>query len=166
MKYEEDCKIDETALDVEWLEQSELAMKYGEHWVRCNTKYLRAEERIKVVRSELVKMAYDNPDKHLGKGVKATAQTVEAYYRNHPKHISAKEDWIQAMEDLKMAEVAKWEISNTRKQALENLVILHGQKYFAGPSIPRNLTYEKERRIKKRNKGISNNLNKTRKRTK
>jgi hypothetical protein len=29
-----------------------------------------------------------------------------------------------------------------RKSALENLVKLHGQQYFAGPMVPRDLTHE------------------------
>ena len=36
-----------------------------------------------------------------------------------------------------------------RKDALENLVRLHGQQYFAGPKIPRDLPSEMEKRTNK-----------------
>jgi hypothetical protein len=36
-----------------------------------------------------------------------------------------------------------------RKDALENMVRLHGQQYFAGPRIPRNLTEERQAKQKK-----------------
>ena len=35
---------------------------------------------------------------------------------------------------------------DTKKTALENLVKLHGQSYFAGPAIPRNLNKEWEQK--------------------
>ena len=35
MDYETDMQIDETALDVEWLDQAELAMKYGRIYAEC-----------------------------------------------------------------------------------------------------------------------------------
>ena len=37
-----------------------------------------------------------------------------------------------------------------KKSALENLVKLHGQMYFAGPSIPRDLDKEWEKREKEK----------------
>jgi len=38
---------------------------------------------------------------------------------------------------------------------LENLVQLHGQNYFAGPSMPRNLQGERERKQEKRKESES-----------
>jgi len=154
MDYENDIKIDETALDVEWLNQPELAMKYGLHWAKCARAFQQAEENIKLIRAELCKEAYEKYDK-------PTATVIETYYRNHERHIEAKEQWMKAQYKLNIAEVAKWQISNTRKEALENLVKLHGQNYFAGPSMPRDLSSEVEirkERQKKVDSGIGTKL--------
>jgi len=156
MNYEKDMYIDHTALDVEWLEQANLAMKYGRHWSKCKEEFTRAEENVKIVRAELIAQANEDPDKWLGEGVKPTVSNVEAFYRTHKTHKEAKERWIKAMRELNDAEVAKNEVSFTRKAALEALVQLHGQQYFAGPKMPRNLiderkTFRKEtdRRVRK-----------------
>ncbi len=158
MNYEMDMQIDETSLDVEWLEQGNLAIKYGAYWSKCRTELSKAEENVKLVRSQLIIAIIKNPDKYLGEGVKATDVKVEAAYRKHPKYIAAKERLIEAMENEQMALIVKNEISFTRKSALENLVSLHGQQYFAGPSTPRNLFEERKKHAQKRAK-ISKAIN-------
>lgn len=146
MDYEQDVQIDDTALDVEWLNQASLAMKYGKNYAKCKRRVALAEENIKVITAELIKEANDDPDKCLGTDVKATGPNVESYYRNHKRHKAAKQEWIDAVYELDMAEIAKNEIAFTRKVALENLVKLHGQMYFAGPKIPRDLHSEVAKR--------------------
>jgi hypothetical protein len=146
MDYERDTYIDETALDIEWLEQPELARKYGEHWAECVRNLTLAEEKVKLVRAELIKQAHEDADEIFGQGVKPTGQMVEAYYRTHKRHKKAKDEWVQAQYEANNAEIAKFEISRTRKSALENLVVLHGQSYFAGPKVPRNLQKKREDR--------------------
>lgn len=140
--FEKDMRIDESALDVEWLNQPELAMKYSKHFADCHKRLLEAEEHIKLVRSQLVRKANEDPDYCLGKGVKPTKDNVEAFYREHEDHIDAKKEIIEAQYELDIASAAKSEISFSRKAALENLVTLHGQNYFAGPSVPRDLSKE------------------------
>ena len=158
MNYEEEMIIDETALDVEWVEQARLSLKYGRHWAECKNELTLAEENIKLVRSELIKEANEDPEGCLGEGIKPTAPVVEAYYRNHKRHKAAKQEWVEAMFEANVAEIAYKEVSWTRKAALENLVKLHGQQYFAGPAVPRNLTEEMEQRKKKLNKRVGAKL--------
>lgn len=157
MNYLNDIRIDESALDIEWLSQAELAVKYGRYWSKCKEELIRAEEDIKVVRAELIALANSDPDKHLGDGVKPTAPNVESFYRNHKRHKAAKERWIKAMTECNDAEIVKNEIAFTRKAALEALVQLHGQQYFAGPKMPRDIRKEVQNRqseIKENNKKI------------
>ena len=164
MNYEIDTVIDETALDVEWLEQAGLAIKYGILYAKAKREVANAEEAIKVLRSELVKKANLNPDKYLGEEVKPTGPNVEAFYRNHKKHKEAKANLIRLQFELDVAEIAKNEIGFTRKAALENLVKLHGQQYFAGPKMPRDLPHEVKTRTERKaqrqkvNAGISNKM--------
>ena len=158
MDYELDIEIDEDFLDIECLEQPGLALKYGKHWARCQRKLTQAEEKIKVIRAELIKQANDNPNKYLGRGVKPTGANVEAYYRMHPKHIKAKDEWVQAQYECNVAAAAKSEFSFARKTSLELLVQLHGQNYFAGPRVPHNLSEEREKRQKKVDQGIASKM--------
>lgn len=162
MNYEKDMSIDESALDVEWLDQTALAFKYGRHWAECQEALTRAEEDIKLIRSELIKKAHEFPEKCFGEGVvKPTGPMVESYYRNHKRHQDAKDAWVKAQYEANVADIARKEISMTRKKALENLVQLHGQEYFAGPRVPRNLAEEREMKNKHLNVKISNKLKRT-----
>ncbi len=146
MNYERDMYIDDSALDVEWLEQAQLATKWGLYYNVCKEAYTRAEENVKLVKSELNALANEDPEKYLGEGVKATGANVEAFIIQNAKYIEAKERSMKAMREMYDAEIIKSEISFTRKAALENLVVLHGQQYFAGPRVPRNLHDEREKR--------------------
>jgi hypothetical protein len=150
MNYEEDIRIDEEALDIEWLEQAELAMKYAKNYAEARRRLTNAEEKIKVIRAELIAEANADPVKCCNKD-KPNAADIEAYYRNHRRHKLAKDEWVQAQYDTDIAEAAKNEIGFTRKAALENLVRLHGQQYFAGPSIPHDLAALREQKQKRAN---------------
>ena len=141
MDYEKDMEIDESALDVEWLGQPSLAFKYGKYAAQCAAKVRLLEEQKKTIRSQLILSVNENPAKLIGKD-KPNANDIEAYYRTQPKYIKAVEALNDMLEESEMAQVAKNEICYTRKAALEHLVILHGQQYFAGPSVPRDLTKE------------------------
>lgn len=144
MDFEKDIVIDSDALDVEWLNQPALAMQYGKWYAECFRTLQEAEEHIKLVRSQLVKRANDDPAGVLGKDVKPTVVNVESYYRQHEDHIDAKKEIVEAQYQLNIAMAAKNEIGHSRKTALENLVKLHGHNYFAGPTMPRDLSYENE----------------------
>jgi len=122
MNYEIDVQIDESALDVECLNQASLASKYRKHWVSCSIKVLKTEEYVKLVRSELIMKLMEAPTKHLKQGVKPTGPLMEAFYRTHKDHINAKKKWLRAKNDLEVAEIAIKEICITRKNQLSNLI--------------------------------------------
>ena len=136
--YEEDILIDENALDVEWLEQAALAIAYSKFYLWKRKQQQLIHEDLKTKRSELIRDANNDPQKCCGKA-KTNAGDLEAYYRTHKDYKEAKEKFIEAEHEANLAEIMKNEIAYTRKKALENLVILHGQQYCASPSTPRNL---------------------------
>jgi hypothetical protein len=144
MNYEIDVIIDETALDVEWLNQAPLAIKYGEFWAQKTMELSKLEEQLKIKCADLTDYINQNPSETLGADVKPTVGNIESYLVRDKSVIKLKEDIRKTQYDVNMAVIAKIEISNTRKTALENLVKLHGQNYFAGPTMPRNLTEEKQ----------------------
>lgn len=155
LNYKEDVKIDPTALELEWLDQAELAIKYGKEWSIIKKKVALLDEELKVLRSKLIREVHENPDECLGKGIKPTLLTVEAYYRTHKKHRKLKQQLIEAQEELDLVEIAKNEICFTRKNALENEVKLFVANYFAGPNVPRNL--EEVRKNRDQQRAESNN---------
>jgi len=149
LDYEKDMKIDSDSLDIEWLEQASLALKYGKHLCALQAEVKQLREKVKTVRSELIRRANDDPEGCCNKA-KPNAADIEAYYRSHDDYKLAVEAAQEAEYELEFAEVAKNEICYTRKAALENLVILHGQQYFAGPKVPRNISKEWEAKQKQR----------------
>jgi hypothetical protein len=162
MNYENDIRIDETALDVEWLEQAPLAMKYGRYYALAKRRLIEAEEKVKVTRAELIAEANADPEGCCNKK-NPNAADIEAYYRMHKRHKQAKEEWVTAQYELDMAEIAKNEVSFTRKAALESLSQLYMSNYFAGPKGPRDLTKAREERKQKINAGIASHLTRTKK---
>lgn len=163
MSYEHDMEIDDSALDVECLEQGNLALKYGRIWADAKREADAAVENIKVIRSELIKEANEDPEECCGKE-KPNAGDIEAYYRNDKRHKAAKQEWLDAAYELDMAGHTKNEICFTRKAMLEALITLHGQQYFAGPKMPRDLSFEAQKRHtqKKTNAGIASKRTRTR----
>lgn len=159
MNYGIDIKIDESALDVEWLKQADLAVKWGKHWAKCQDELDRAEENVKYIRSKIIEELAEDSAKL------PTGLLIESHYRTHKKHIKAKERWLDALKAANEADIIKKEISITRKAALQHLVTLHGQHYFAGPNVPRELTQEviNTDKQKKSNKGVASKMNRKKK---
>jgi hypothetical protein len=144
LDYIKDMEIDENALDVEWLNQPELARKYGKHLTELNQIMLKADEKVKTIRSELILKANEIDSEQVFNKKKPTMADIEAYYRTQPEYIEAKEAYLKAKEEYEYAEVITNEVRFTRKNALEQLVLLYNGNYFAGPSVPRNLSEERK----------------------
>lgn len=143
LNYEEDIKIDDSALDVEWLEQAALALKYAKHVAILRRKVQKLEEKKKTLRSELILKVNKDPVGCCNKE-KPNASDIEAYYRANGTYKGIVDELVETQYELEFSEFARSEIAFTRKAALENLVKLHGQNYFAGPSVPRDLTKESQ----------------------
>lgn len=141
---ETELTIDPAQLDVEWFRQPDLFLRYARAAAEAEKVAKEAHETVKIVRSELIKKANTAPDNCLGEKVKATAGNVEAYYREHPDHIAAKEAQISAEFDRDIMQAAKSAIY-MKKTTLENLVRLAVQGWFAAPVTPHTLEEMKER---------------------
>jgi hypothetical protein len=156
MNYEEDIKIDETALDIEWLEQPKLFMRYARYAAETQKMLDLAKTNLDLVKAELDKAVRENPDKF---GIEKLTETVVLNtILSLPEYKEANEKYINAKFE---AEIAKSAVRafEQRKEALENLVRLHGQQYFAGPKVPRDLTAEREKLQKRVDEQVSKNLN-------
>lgn len=134
LNYEEDMQIDPEALDVESLRQAPLFYKYSRNEAKAKKDFDLAWENVKVIRSQLIKQAAD--DKSLSNAAK-----LEAFYRDHPEHVAAKQALIEAEYEYNMASAAT-KAMYAKKGAIESLIKLALADYFARPSEPRDIRKE------------------------
>ena len=145
--YEKEVEINPNALDIEWLQQPSLFLKYSEAAAEARRDLDLAKERLDVIRAQIDKEIREDPEKF---GVKKITEAVvsntivvqEKYRQVYQEYVDLK---YQA--DLLTRVVSAFD---QRKSALENLVRLYGQSYFAGPQEPRDLGMEWEKKIKER----------------
>lgn len=142
---DEDLEISATDLDIEWLRQPQLFMRYSAAAAYFQKKAALAAERKKIIEAELKCAALENPDECLGEGVKPSNEKIAAYALQHPDYIEAKEAAIQAEYRAQMAQQAVFAFQQ-RKAALENLVQLQSMEYFSAPKTPRNIDRDFEKR--------------------
>jgi hypothetical protein len=155
MNYEDDIRIDETALDVEWLEQPSLMMKYSKHAVKMRQGLDLAKEQLELVRAEIDRDVRMHPDRF---GIeKITEAVVQNTILMDDRFKKANEFYITTKYETDVAQVAVRAFEH-RKEALENLVRLNGQQYFAGPKVPRDLTDQRAERQKRINAAIASRM--------
>ncbi len=126
--FENDLIIDPLALDMEWLEQPNLFMRYSKKLAETRKEKDETKKRLLVARAKLRAKLIDS-------GAKGTNEVVE-------ENIASTQEWedhIQACYEEDLLDGAVKAMSQ-RKTALENLVDLLGMQYFAGPKEPRDYT--------------------------
>lgn len=156
MDYEKDITISPDNLDIEWLEQPSLMIKYAQHAAQMRKEVDEAKQNLDVVRAGVDKDIRSNPEKYeLGKITEAVVQNA---ILSIPEYLEANQQLIDAKYEADMARAAV-QAMEQRKDALENLVRLFGQQYFAGPKMPRNLTEEWQARQKQMDEGIASKMN-------
>ena len=141
MNYEQDMTIDPDALDVEWIEQPRLMMQYSRHAAKTRLEVERKKEELDIVRAGLDMKIRVDPEKY---GiVKLTESVVSSTIITQKEYMVANEEFLLLQYESNMVQGAVRALEG-KKTALENLVKLHGQQYFAGPSVPRDLSKEWE----------------------
>ncbi|MBN1181515.1 MAG: hypothetical protein JXB49_04450, partial [Bacteroidales bacterium] len=119
MNYESDIKIEEGCLDVEWIGQAELMLKYGKHAAEMKRNLDRAKEKLELTKSELDRAIRTSPEdfdleKVTDKAIDALIPTLTEYKEASKEYLNAKFE-----SDVAFAAVKAFE---QRKDALENLV--------------------------------------------
>jgi len=165
MNYEKLVKIDNEALDIEWVQQPSNMMKATTTTANARLEMDKAADALDLVYAELDKKIRSDPDKY---GLdKVTDNSVKNAIIREEEYQDAKAEALNAKYDY---EIAKGFVQSMeqKKSALEGLVKLFINSYFAGPSIPRDLSREllekktKEERSKKTNAGVSRKLKRRR----
>jgi len=144
LDYKKDVTIDEGALDYELLIQADLRRKYGENLSEMESRRDRMQDKLDVCRAEIDRDIRTSPEDY-----EITVKLTETVIANT---ILLQNEYRETLELLRELE---YEVKYTKhavqsiehkKSALEELVKLHGQSYFAGPRIPRDLSKERERK--------------------
>ena len=147
LNYEQDVSIDETALDVEWLQQANLMYKYARYQAETKKAMDEAKERLDFIKAKLEMDIRANPENY---GLsKVTESAVASTILLQPEYQEASKKYIEARYENDVAAAAVKAIDQ-KKTALANLVKLLSVSYFAGPSAPRDLSLEWNERIKKK----------------
>lgn len=157
MNYEKDIKIDESNLDLEWLDQPSLMLKYTKHLASMRNEMDKAKESLELMKSELDKAIRSNPDRY---GIeKLTEAVVLATIISHPDYKKANDDYLNAKYESDIANGAVRSFEH-RKDALENLARLLALDYFSGPQMPADLSEKKREREKETNRRIGDKITK------
>lgn len=139
-----DLSIEETALDVECLNQPRLMMEYSEAYAEVQAQYADAKEELDLVEARTNMAVREDPEVF---GItKITEKAVEAAVLLDKKCIAARQDLRELKRQLDLVGGAVRSMDH-KKKMLELLVQLHGQQYFAGPKIPRDIHKEARARM-------------------
>jgi hypothetical protein len=157
MNFENDIKIDETALDVECLEQPRLMMQYGQLVAEKEKELAKTKTNMEVVKADLDRDIRSDPAAY--EIQKITETVVAGVIVLSPEYKEAEERVREATYEWKVAKAAV-EAIQQKKDMLEALIRLHGQQYFAGPKIPRDLHEEwiTKEKNKKGNEAVAANM--------
>lgn len=163
INYEQDVQIDERNLHVEWLEQSELTMKYIRHANELQKQKDRAEKKLNYVSADLGHKMKNDPDKY---GlVKATDSEVKNAVIIHKDYQKALEEYNELKFEAKQAWDALEDIKD-RKWILQELDRLMQIGYFAPPTSPKDIESDakavRSARSKKKNESVQKKTNQSR----
>lgn len=162
MDYEKDLKIDDSALDLECLDQADLMRIYTREQADLQREEELAKERLDFVQAELDKNIRSDPDRY------GLDKITEGAIRNtivlDEEYKVASKAFINAKYENNVCKGTVRALDH-RRNMIENLVKLHGQSYFAGPKLPRDINLEaaKKREEEKMDTKIGSTLKRTRK---
>jgi len=152
LNYEQDVQIDPDALDVEWLEQADLMRRYATHAAQTRQEMDEAKERLEVMKASIEMDIRSQPEIY---GLtKVTEGGIQSTIMLQKEYQGLTEAYISARYENEVANAAVRAIDQ-KKTALENLVKLLGQSYFAGPLNARDLSQEYMDQLDQRKRNAS-----------
>ena len=137
--YDADLSINPMELDIEWIQQPRKYRYWSELLAEAKRELDRAKAEVPIVHSKLAMQIRKNPTAFSIE--KVTESTVEAAINVHADFIEITNRVIDLRYNVDILSSAVTAFEQ-RKTALENLVKLLGQQYFAAPTVPREFTKE------------------------
>lgn len=166
-EFEQDKKIRPNQLDIESVIQPELFFKWAEKSVEAKEDHDLAILRFETIEAQLDIEVRNEPEKF--NVVKITVDSVRSAVRTSPKYLAAKQEVFAAAKTASLLSKAVVAMEH-KKRMIENLTKLHGQEYFAGPHVPRDLVAEytdyQTRKDKSLNERMASKVRKRKKRSK
>ena len=139
--YNKDLDIDPNSLDLEWLLQPKLFFKYSAELTDARRDSAFTAEKLEVTKAEAdkrVRLQFVDQ--------KVTVDQIRAAVQQDVEVQKIAREVIEAEHKVNMLQAAVRSFDQ-RKDALENLVRLHGQNYFAGPTVPHNIGREFRKQV-------------------
>lgn len=128
----ETLDIDITRLDKEWLEHPKMAHKAIDSFRILNDKLRKGKARLTKVEAEASLRIRRNPEKY---GLdKTTDSVIKAAVQVDKKFVETQARFLDLQNRTEKARVTV-DFMDIRRKALEYLVRLHGQDYFASPRV-------------------------------
>ncbi len=128
-------EIDELRLPEEWIDQPRLFYRWSVAKADADRAHAEARSRLDVVKAELDAEVRTNPEAFEITG-KATIDAINNTVAAQPKYRRAAQAIIEAKHAADIAGAAVAALDH-RKRALQALVDLHGQEFYAQPRAPR-----------------------------
>jgi len=136
LDYARDLRIDQTALDTEWLKQPGLYMRYAEAAAEAERDRDQLKQASEALKAELDPTARRTIE---ASGAKVTESAVTAWIGSNQELRAARERLGKAEFRVSILKEAVRAFDH-RKAALTNLVTLWQGSYFAGPKAPRDIS--------------------------
>lgn len=132
----DDRQLDPEELDINALAQADLYGKWAERSAIAKALEERLEWEVEKKEAELQGRIRKYPAQF---GLESSTEAaVKAAVRVHKEYITAKEKYLDARAEAMLLDRAERSLDQ-RKRMIEELVKLHGQQYFAGPKMPRDI---------------------------
>jgi hypothetical protein len=132
----QDRTIDPSQLDVEAACQADLFFKWAERSVEARAEVDRAKLRLSITEARLQMECRKSPENF--DLARVTEPAIGAAVKASKKYRETSDALIRAHETSAMIDQAVKAL-DIKKRMIEVLITLHGQQYFAGPSVPRDL---------------------------
>lgn len=151
-EFEEDKRINPGQLDIESCQQADLFFKWAERAIEARHDMDTTKAKRDMVEMRIQMQVRKAPHKF---GIeKVTEATITATAKIHADVEKANDDYLNARRNSGMLDAAV-SAMEMKKRMIEVMITLHGQKYFAGPSVPRDLVSAYQEISKEREEGAS-----------
>lgn len=141
-EFQRDCRLDLASLDEATVTQAELFYKWSMRAIEERAGFDACKSRLDLVEARLSLQCRKDPDSF---GLdKATESAIQQAVTVSENYLSAKQAMYEAKERAAAAD-ARAAAMEQRKRMIEVAVTLHGQNYFAKPSLARGLAMASER---------------------
>lgn len=135
-RLQKELRLDPSQLDLAATLQGELFFYWADQLGQARRAMDRAKLAAEFVENDLANRMRRKPDEFLL--TKTTEGAVSSAVKVHQEYTESQEHYLELKSQVNLLDAAVTAME-MRKRMIEVLVTLHGQQYFAGPEVPRDL---------------------------